>query len=47
MTGYDGNPYTPELTNGFASTLDLTEPQDLKTTYDWAQSFEVGEHIPP
>lgn len=29
VDGFDGNPYTPQLTNGFASTLDLTEPQDL------------------
>lgn len=44
--GYDGNPYTSKLTNGFAKTIDLTEYKDLGVTYDWVQSFEVGEHIP-
>lgn len=46
MDGYDGNPYTPQLTKGFAKTIDLTEPQRLPKKYDWVQSFEVGEHIP-
>ena len=46
VSGNDGNPYTPQLTNGFASALDLTQEQDLGRTFDWVQSFEVGEHIP-
>jgi hypothetical protein len=35
------------LTKGFAKSIDLTEILDLGKKYDWVQSFEVGEHIPP
>lgn len=42
IVGYDGNPYTAQLTNGFASSLDLSEKQELNRKFDWAQSFEVG-----
>ena len=45
--GYDGNPFTPEITQGFAKSLDLTAEQDLGRKFDWVQSLEVGEHIPP
>ena len=45
--GYDGNPYTPQISNGVAGVLDLTEKHDLGRKYDWVQSLEVGEHIPP
>lgn len=27
--------------------MDLTEDQDLGRKFDWVQSLEVGEHIPP
>ena len=47
VKAYDGNPYTPQITNGFGEVLDLVEMQDLKRKFDWVQSLEVGEHIPP
>ena len=47
VKGFDGNPYTPQITGGFAQSLDLIVEQDLKRKFDWVQSLEVGEHIPP
>jgi cyclopropane fatty-acyl-phospholipid synthase-like methyltransferase len=44
--GYDGNPDTPTLTKGIGQVLDLSEPFDLETTFDWVVSLEVGEHLP-
>lgn len=44
--GYDGNPYTPELTGGLCEVLDLSEPVQLQGTFDWVMSLEVGEHLP-
>lgn len=44
--GYDGNPSTPELTQGRCGILDLSEPFDLHKQFDWVLSLEVGEHIP-
>ena len=46
-TGYDGNPKTPELTNGMCNVLDLAEPVRLDSPFSWAMSLEVGEHLPP
>jgi len=45
-TGFDGNPKTPELTNGLASVLDLAVPFTFETPYEWIMSIEVGEHLP-
>ncbi|MGN6194464.1 MAG: methyltransferase domain-containing protein [Ginsengibacter sp.] len=44
--GYDGNPNTELLTNGFGKVLDLSKPINLNKNYDWVLSLEVGEHIP-
>ena len=44
--GYDGNPSTPQLTNGLCKIIDLSEPFDLGKTFDWVLSIEVGEHLP-
>jgi hypothetical protein len=44
--GYDGNPNTPELTQGIAGVKDLSKPFDLAKKYDWVMSLEVGEHLP-
>ena len=44
--GFDGNPDTPELTNGICEVRDLTEAFDLGKRYDWVLCLEVGEHIP-
>lgn len=44
--GFDGNPQTPELTNGLASVLDLAIPFRFETPYEWIISVEVGEHLP-
>lgn len=46
VSGYDGNPNTLELTDGFCKVIDLSEPFDLGRRYDWVMSIEVGEHIP-
>ena len=43
---FDGNPNTNLLTNGIASTLDLSKDFDLKKKYDCVLTLEVGEHIP-
>lgn len=45
-SGFDGNPNTVTLTDGFGKVLDLSIPFDLKKKYDWVLSLEVGEHIP-
>ncbi len=44
--GYDGNPFTGELTAGKCKVLDLSKPFNLGITYDCVLSLEVGEHIP-
>lgn len=43
---FDGNPFTPEESNGLCSVLDLSETFDLNKKYDCVLSLEVGEHIP-
>ncbi len=43
---YDGNPNTPEMSNGFGKVLDLTTSFQLGKVYDWVVSLEVAEHIP-
>lgn len=44
--GFDGNPDTPEITNNLCNVLDLSEPIDFTTKFDWVMSLEVGEHLP-
>ncbi len=44
--GFDGNPNTPELTNGVCGVKDLSEPFTCFPPYDWVMSLEVGEHLP-
>jgi len=44
--GYDGNPFTPDLTAGKCKVQDLSKPFNLGITYDCVLSLEVGEHIP-
>lgn len=44
--GYDGNPNSPELTEGLVQVLDLSQPFDLEKCYDWVVCLEVGEHLP-
>ena len=44
--GYDGNPYTKEMTNGICDIIDLSIPFKLKKKFDCVLSLEVGEHIP-
>lgn len=43
---YDGNPNTPEITNGLGKIIDLSSPIDLGKKFDFVLSLEVGEHIP-
>ncbi len=44
--GFDGNPYSPDLSNGVVNVADLSQPLMLPLKYDWVLSLEVGEHIP-
>lgn len=44
---YDGNPNTPEMTDGLCKVLDLSKEFDLNKKFECVISLEVGEHIPP
>jgi SAM-dependent methyltransferase len=44
--GFDGNPYTEQLTQGLAKVADLSKEFFLNIEYDCVLSLEVGEHIP-
>lgn len=44
--GYDGNPYTSNITNGLCNVLDLSAAVEL-LPLDMVLSLEVGEHLPP
>lgn len=44
--GFDGNPYSPELSYGIVKVVDLSKPFDLKKQFDWVIALEVAEHIP-
>ncbi len=48
--GYDGNPFTEEITYGKCKVVDFSLPYANKRTrfdaYDWVLCLEVGEHIP-
>tara|TARA_Y100000034_G_C6794219_1_gene355829 strand:- start:294 stop:857 length:564 start_codon:yes stop_codon:yes gene_type:complete len=46
VEAYDGNPNAKEVSGGFASTLDLSEPFDLKKKFDVVMCLEVAEHLP-
>lgn len=43
--GCDGNPHTPDLTDGIGFQADLSFPQQFEKV-DWVLSFEVEEHLP-
>lgn len=43
---YDGNPLTPQITDGIGKIQDLSIPFDLGKQFDWVMSLEVGEHLP-
>jgi len=43
--GYDGNRYTPVITNGLCHVADFSQEQHLGS-YEWAMCLEVAEHIP-
>jgi len=43
---YDGNPNTPEMTDGIGKVLDLSKRFDLGKKFDYVISLEVAEHIP-
>jgi len=45
VQGYDGNPYTHQLTKGLGDVADLSKICKFKQ-HDWVISFEAGEHIP-
>jgi len=44
--GYDGNPNTPQMTDGLCGIKDLSEPFLFDKKFDWVMSLEVGEHLP-
>ena len=46
VSGYDGNPHTPQLTNNTCNILDLSKPIKFDTPFSWVMSLEVGEHLP-
>ena len=46
VSGYDGNPNTPKLTNNTCDVLDLSNPIKFNTPFSWVMSLEVGEHLP-
>lgn len=46
VSGFDGNPNTPQMTHGLCEVKDLTIPFIAEKPYDWVMSLEVGEHIP-
>lgn len=43
--GFDGNPCTPELTNGVCEVFDLAEPKEFEERFDWIICLRVGELI--
>jgi glycosyltransferase involved in cell wall biosynthesis len=43
--GWDGNPNTPDISNGLCKVADLTQQQSFGKK-NWVLSLEVGEHIP-
>ncbi len=45
VEGYDGNPYTPKITNGLCDVADFSVPQFFGL-FDWTLSLEVAEHVP-
>ena len=44
--GYDGNPFTSEVSSGFGRILDLSTKVELGKKFDCVLSLETGEHIP-
>ena len=46
VEAYDGNPNTPEMTDGLGKVLDLSKEFNLGKTFDYVVSIEVAEHIP-
>jgi cyclopropane fatty-acyl-phospholipid synthase-like methyltransferase len=46
VEGYDGNPFTPKISGGVGSVLDLSSDFNLNKKFDMVMSLEVGEHIP-
>ena len=44
--GYDGNPASQTLSDGYVSVMDLTLPINLGKA-DWVLTLEVAEHLPP
>ena len=45
---FDGNPYTPQVTEGLCTHYDLAsgEGELPRGSFDWVVSLEVAEHIP-
>ena len=43
-SGFDGNPFVEQVTDGVCKVRDLSE--DFDDVYDWVLCLEVGEHIP-
>jgi hypothetical protein len=44
-SGVDGNPLTPQMSDGLCFCADVARPLALGVS-DWVMSLEVGEHIP-
>jgi len=44
--GFDGNPSTPQISEGRCLHADLSSQLDLGARWGWVLSLEVAEHIP-
>ena len=44
-SGFDGNPYTENITNGVCKVLDLSIPASLEPV-EYVLTLEVAEHLP-
>jgi len=44
--GFDGSPYSEDISKGRVTFMDLSLPQYGLSLYDWVISLEVAEHIP-
>jgi len=44
--GYDGNPFTGEITNSMCGIMDFSEPVTDISPFDMVLCLEVAEHIP-
>lgn len=44
--GFDGNPFTNQLSSGLCDIHDLVDIRKFDNNFDWVLCMEVGQHIP-